>query len=327
MPPLHVSCPAKAKGAAGNGSARQAGWEDNGGGGKGRMSSGPAAESRLMAQLAASKAELAKTKSSLAEARKAAASAAPVTAVEDSAMAGDGHDGVGLRVGRSEVKSMQAHLKALRELPMELQSSPGIACDIADLDCRLQAAFLEQREAKPLDVQLASSEAHLAKMQRLEDLACKKTAGLQAKQAELAVQVDKQLAAQADAEAKTHAAKEELAKVKAQVARNLAEEAHAVGPAGIVVPPGCVSIEHAEAVLAEQLALRDAALAQAIAVAEAAPDEPDDDTASVEDSAAGPTADEANRKRARKQRAMGAKATIAHVRSHTFAKPRWGSWG
>jgi hypothetical protein len=100
--------------------------------------------------------------------------------------------------------------------------------------------------------------------------------------------------------------------------------AHAADPSGVVVPPGCISIKHAEAVLAEQLALRDAALAQAIAVAEEAPDEPEDDTLSVTGSAAGSAAEDGSKKRARKQRAIGAKATIAHVRSHNFAKPKWG---
>ena len=125
----------------------------------------------------------------------------------------------------------------------------------------------------------------------------------------------------------TLGAKEELAKIKASVALNLSAEAgvaHAADPLGVVVPPGCVSIKYAEAVLAEQLALRDAALAQAIAVAEDAPEEPDEDTASLAGSASGLAVDEGCKKKARKQRAIGAKATIAHVRSHNFAKPKWG---
>ena len=164
-------------------------------------------------------------------------------------------------------------------------------------------------------------------MEKLEAEACQKTAELQARQDELAKQMEEQLAAQGEAEAKTLAAKEELATIKSIVAVNLSAEAgaaHAADPAGIVVPPGCISIKHAEAVLAEQLALRDAALAQAIAVAEEAPDEPDDDAVSVAGSASGNAAEEGVRKRARKQRAIGAKATIAHVRGHNFAKPRWG---
>jgi len=202
-----------------------------------------------------------------------------------------------------------------------------------DWDCRLQAAILAQRGAKPLDVQLASSEAHLAAMQKLEAKACQKTTALREKQAQLVAELEEQLAAQSGAEAKTLAAKDEVAKIKAQTALSFAAEAgaaHAPDPAGIVVPPGCVSIQHAEAVLAEQLALRDAALVQAIAVAEFASDEPDDDVVSLAGSAAGrasaagSTAGEGAKKRARQQRALGARATIAHVRGHTFEKPRWG---
>lgn len=200
------------------------------------------------------------------------------------------------------------------------------------LNCRLQAALLAQRGAKPLDVQLASSEAHLAAMQKLEAKACQKTIALREKQAQLVAELEEQLAAQSGAEAKTLAAKDEVAKIKAQTALSFAAEAgaaHAPDPAGIVVPPGCVSIQHAEAVLAEQLALRDAALVQAIAVAESASDELDDDVVSLAGSAAGAsaagsTAGEGAKKRARQQRALGARATIAHVRGHTFEKPRWG---
>ena len=170
-------------------------------------------------------------------------------------------------------------------------------------------------------------------MQKLEAKACQKTAALREKQAQLEAELEEQLEAQSKAEAKTLAAKDEVAKIKAQSALSLAAEAgaaHAPDPAGIVVPPGCVSIQYAEAVLAEQLALRDAALAQAIAVAESAPDEPDDDVVSqagsnTGSSAAGSAADECGKRRARKQRALGAKATIAHVRGHTFEKPKWSS--
>ena len=199
-------------------------------------------------------------------------------------MAVDGSAESALEEGKAEVKSLRAHLKALRELPAELQSSPGIACEIMDWDCRLQAAILAQRGAKPLDVQLASSEAHLAAMQKLEAKACQKTTALREKQVQLVAELEEQLAAQSGAEAKTLAAKDEVAKIKAQTALSFAAEAgaaHAPDPAGIVVPPGCVSIQHAEAVLAEQLALRDAALVQAIAVAESASDEPDDDVVSL----------------------------------------------
>ena len=288
--------------------------------------------SGLKAKLASSQAELVKTRHSLAEARKKVDAAASGNSLAEAAMAVDGSAESALEEGKAEVKYLRAHLKALRELPAELQSSPGIACEIEDWDCRLQAAILAQRGAKPLDVQLASSEAHLAAMQKLEAKACQKTTALREKQAQLVAELEEQLAAQSGAEAKTLAAKDEVAKIKAQTALSFAAEAgaaHAPDPAGIVVPPGCVSIQHAEAVLAEQLALRDAALVQAIAVAESASDEPDDDVVSLAGSAAGAsaagsTAGEGAKKRARQQRALGARATIAHVRGHTFEKPRWG---
>ena len=318
QPPLHVSCPGTAT--AGKGGGNNPGKPTAGKvGGKDSRQGETFAQHQLKAQLAASKAELAKTKKALAEAGKAAPSkvAAPNAdmAVEDS---GDGGS-------KAELKAMRSHLKSLQELPPALQAQPGIAREMADLDGKLQAAILAKREAKPLDVRLSSSEAHVAKMERLEAEACQKTAELQAQQAKLAKQLDEQRAAQAEAEAKTVAAKEGLAKIKAILALNLSAEAgaaHAADPAGIVVPPGCVSIQHAEAVLAEQLALRDAAMAQAIAVAEEAPDEADDDTGSVSGSAA--AKEGSNKKKARKQRAIGAQATIAHVRGHNFAKPKWG---
>ena len=141
-------------------------------------------------------------------------------------------------------------------------------------------------------------------------------------------QLQEELAGVADIEAKEAAAAAELAKLKAQMAQSLVEEAAVHGVSGAcVAPPGYVTIQHAEAVLAEQLALREAALTQAIAAAEDAPDEPDDETASAADSALGSATEEVSKKRARKLRVIGAKATIAHVRSHTFAKPRWGSCG
>ena len=101
---------------------------------------------------------------------------------------------------------------------------------------------------------------------------------------------------------------------------------HVTDPAGVVVPPGCVSIKHAEAVLAEQLAMRDAALAEAIAKVESSTEDLDDDAASNADTAPGAPNDE-KKQRGRRQRANGAKATVAHVRSTTFAKPKWGSCG
>ena len=333
MPPERISCPAKLKGGqAQRGLERQARAQGVGGGPRGQDDRRTSNESQLKAKLASSQAELVKTRHSLAEARKKVDAAASGNSLAVAAMAVDGSAESALEEGKAEVKSLRAHLKALRELPAELQSSPGIACEIVDWDCRLQAAILAQRGAKPLDVQLASSEAHLAAMQKLEAKACQKTTALREKQAQLVAELEEQLAAQSGAEAKTLAAKDEVAKIKAQTALSFAAEAgaaHAPDPAGIVVPPGCVSIQHAEAVLAEQLALRDAASVQAIAVAESASDELDDDVVSLAGSAAGAsaagsTAGEGAKKRARQQRALGARATIAHVRGHTFEKPRWG---
>jgi len=292
--------------------------------GRGGESPGPTTSStewRLGAELDAQCKEVERLKKEQLQQQQVNAAAAKET--ETSMAVDDTGDG-GIK---ADIKSMRMHLKSLRELPSPLQASPGVAGEIAELDCRLQAAIIAPREAKPLDVQLASSEAHVAKMEKLEAEASQKTAELQEQQAKLARQIDEQLALQAEAEARTLAAKEELAKIKSNVALNLSAEAgaaHAADPAGIVVPPGCVSMKHAEAVLAEQLALRDAALAQAISVAEEAADEPDDDIASVAGSASGTTADEGCKKKMRKQRAIGAKATIAHVWGHQFAKPKWG---
>jgi len=328
-PPLHISCPAKGdKGdSAGTGRAGKGKGKEDGKGkgeakGSGKHKPGESfAERQLRSQLAASKAELAKTNRSLAEARKAAAAALQASTSQMAV------DEAGDTDSKADLKAMRGHLKALRELPSVLQATPNIADAIVELDSKIRAAIVAQREAQPLDVQLLSTEAHVTRMEKLEAAACQKTAELQAQQTELTRQLEEQCALQYEAEAKTLGAKEELARIKASLALNLSAEAgvaHAADPSGVVVPPGCVSIKYAEAVLAEQLALRDAALAQAITVAEDAPEEPDEDTASLAGSASNLAADEGCKKKARKQRAIGAKATIAHVRGHNFAKPKWG---
>ena len=329
MPPEKVSCPTKAVAAVGDHSQGRPGGGQRGCG-FGLAASVSPGTVQLRAQLAASQARERKLSEALAVAQAAASAsmASPLSCagggmdVEDGA--GNGQDAA----GKAEVKAAREHVKALRALPPASRELPAVAAELAEQDRRLQDALAVLREAKPLDARLASCEAHVGKMEKLEATARKKVADAQVRQAELEKQIEDLLAAQADAEAKAAAAREELACIKVQLASNLSAEAgvHAADPAGCVVPPGCVSIKHAEAVLAEQLALRDAALAEAIAKVESSSEEPDDDAASVAGNGHGSAAEE-RMQRARKLRANGAKATLAHVRSHTFAKPRWGSYG
>jgi len=287
----------------------------------------------VVAELKGQNAKLAKE---LAEAKACLAAAASGADADGMCLDQSGEDAT-REVGKTEIKAMRGQLGELRKLPSEVKARAGVSAEIALLEDQLQAAERAAREAKPLDAQLASAEAHAAKMCRLLAEAKLKTDDIIARQAELENQLSEHLLATSGIEAKEAAAREELAKVKSEMARSLSSEAAAhaasargptdcVDPAGIAVPQGCVSIKHAEAVLAEQLALRDAALAEAIAAVEAAPVENDEETASNADSATGTTGED-RKQRARRLRSYGAKATLAHVRSRNFAKPRWGSWG
>jgi hypothetical protein len=344
QPPLHVSCPEKAQPAGEGGGKGDANGKLPGkGGGKGCANSKPPNKSAgggttLEKQL---KAAEAKAQESYKEAitlraevkrLKIGADAAPYSAAK-AAMELD-HNGT-----EAGASSLEAAISAARDELKQTQALTGFqkslvpdyAAILEAAHAKVEAALVARRAASPLKKQLEGAEGHQQRSSKkvADAKALLETRRKEVADAQAAVQLQEGVLAELD---------KVLSKADAQVAdlaarfaleRNAPAPvetavAHTADPSGAVVPPGCISIKHAEAVLAEQLALRDAALAQAIAVAEEAPDEPDDDSISVSGSTSGPAAEEGCKKRARKQRAIGAKATIAHVRSHNFAKPKWG---
>ena len=338
QPPVLVSCPEKAKAPGKGGGKGTANAKPPGkGAGKGRANGKPPSVSTLEKQLKAAEAkaqESNKETSALrAEVRKLkeGRAAAPPPAAQ-AAMELD-HDGT-----ETAASALEAAISAAREELKQTQAFtdfqkslvPDYAATLAAARAKVEAALVARRAASPLKKQLEGAEGHQERSSKkvADAKALLETRRKEVADAQAAVQLQEKVLA--DFEAVLSKADAQVADLAARFAseRNApappeAVIAHAAAPPGFVVP-GCISIQHAEAVLAEQLALRDAALAQAIEVAEEASDEPDDDVASVASSVAGHAAEDGLKKRARKQRAIGAKATIAHVRSDNFAKPKWG---
>ena len=177
MPPLHVSCPAKATGAPA------------GGNGKGGDSE------RLMSQLAASRAELEKTKSSLAEARRAAAAAKVVHAAAGAPSSTGGGESsaeaaAGIKAAREKLRCYRAVDESLRaELFSHLG---GFEAAVAAVEQQVQSLGAAKRSALPLQEQIDSAAAHEKSTAKLLTAASGKLGVLSRQQEELAAKVKEQ---------------------------------------------------------------------------------------------------------------------------------------
>ena len=259
QPPLHISCPGKAEG--GKAAGRKGGKPESAptdakakGKGVGRtteqqlkaaLEAKNAAESTNKANakaLTALQAEFKKFKAGQAKPEKDADPMAVDVASQFE------HDD---KEAKAALNKKRAMLKKLRNLEAELLEDPSIQARIATLDMEIEQAAATLREKRPLDTRMASQTAHLARMEAAEAQATDAVADITAQQEELAKQAATLLAAQAAAATKVLAAKEDLAVLKAQKARNLAAE---LGDSGTPVaaaaappPTGYVEIAFAEA--------------------------------------------------------------------------------
>ena len=148
---------------------------------------------------------------------------------------GDGHE------GRTDVKSqpqqpvsaeppatttLRKQIQQLKGLELGLRESlcadkGGYAAVLKDLEARLDAECIKQREQRPTSEQKASAEAHFKRMQKAKEDATCKLEQLQAEQAALASRITLQTTALAEVDAKLQKARMEVAAVTEKASAEL----------------------------------------------------------------------------------------------------------
>ena len=231
----------------------------------------------------------------------------------------------------AEIKSMQRKFDALNAMDEDAWSS---AFDSkASYEQRL--AMLKDSLAKlraqkcgllPMAEQLKRADAAVERAAKKIEATQKRQEA--AKEA-LAKAMEAETLASAEV-ANAQALHEEARRRRAELAQQLATETSPATPTperpaqGSAPPPGYVSFADAEKILAEQLALREAAYREQIAHLESAQaDAETDELESVADSNAGSTTGDGDKKTHRRHRASGLKLAMRRVQARQFEKVKW----